>query len=81
MTLVYFQRPLIDTQRIFIGINYSDKVYRIGFKTVCNNNKLVMVRHFYEVSDKENIIFINNPDRNFIDKRDLDYIKIFNKIN
>ena len=77
MTLLYFQRPLIDKHRIFVGIDYSDKVYRVGFKTVCNNNKLVMVRHFYEVSNDENIIFISKPDRNFINKIDLDYINFF----
>tara|TARA_B100001123_G_scaffold221511_1_gene249699 strand:- start:213 stop:458 length:246 start_codon:yes stop_codon:yes gene_type:complete len=76
MTLIYFERPTLgDTRRIFIGIKYSNKIYRIGFKTIITNNKLEMVRYFYEI--KEYIKILDNPDKSLIDTKDLHFLNYF----
>ena len=79
MTLIYFERPNLDTRRIFIGIKYYDKIYRIGFKTVIKNNKLDMIRYLYEVS--EYIKIIDNPDKSLIDEKDLKFLNFFKNKN
>ena len=76
MTIIYFERPKVSTRRIFIGIKFIDKIYRIGYKTVFdNNNKLRMIRYFYEVD--ENIKIITNPDKKLIYDKDLEFINNF----
>jgi hypothetical protein len=75
MTLIYFERPSTNSRRIFIGIQYYDKIYRIGYKTVIKNNKLDMIRHLYKVS--EYIKIIDNPDKSLIDKKDLIFVNYF----
>ena len=75
MALIYFTRPRTNSSRIFIGLSYSDKMYRIGFKTILIDNKLKMVRHHYEI--EEEIKIIDNPDKSLISKKDMEYIKFF----
>jgi hypothetical protein len=76
MKIIYFLRPNINPHRIFIGITYCDKMYRIGFKTRIYNNKLRMIRHYYEINEEINII--DTPDMSLIDKKDLSYINFLN---
>lgn len=69
MILIYFRRPHINPQRIFIGFKFdNNKMYRIGFKTIICRKRFDIVRYLYDI-DNENIKIIENSDIKFIDKK------------
>ena len=75
---VFFKRPNhSDPERIFIGLHDGSSYFRIGYKPTPFKNSIKLVRHFYKID--EEIIIIQNPNIEFIDKNDLEYIKKYLK--
>ena len=76
MTIFYFNRPNTnDPRRIFIGINDTNKNYRIGHRTVSIGNKIRLRCHFYEIN--EVIEIINDPDFSLINDTDKEILRFY----
>lgn len=75
--IFYFIRPTTrDPHRIFIGINDTNKNYRIGYRAVSFGNKIQLQRYFYEID--EVIEIIDNPDLSLINGNDKKTLKFYN---